>query len=262
MNKFQLLFYFSIFVFCSCSKSDESDSRFNIEKRNGLWYDTKTNQLYTGGFLDTLLVNVEGSFVNGKRDGYWKHVHLLSKKVVSEGMYKDGQKHSTWIKRWSNGNLFRSMKYDNGLPVGEWYEMNENGKRRMGYCLFVNGDGFWRRSYENGQQSEIGYFSNGLKTGEWNYYYENGNLKIEGTYHEGNRVGDWKFYSKDESLRLKFSSSEIDSIVNTKNIEYLSSIDVETRTFFQLVDLPTHFKDVGDFDHELLFIGNSVGETF
>ncbi len=254
------MLYILFLIYWCCSKPNDSRRNFKIENRDGLWFDKKTNQLYTGAFSDTLIRYIEGSFKNGKRDGYWRYTNVMSNQVDSEGTYKNGLKHSKWIRRWPNGNLYRSMEYNNGLPVGEWYEMNENGKRQIGYCSFKNGDGVWRRMYENGQESEIGTFSNGLKTGKWKYYYENGNLKVEGAYNNGNRTGDWKFYSEDKSLRLKFTSNQIDSLITRKSdILRLHSKDAD---WFFLAKIPTHLEDVGDFDPELFFITPLVGEKF
>jgi len=252
--------YIFFLIYWCCSKPDESWSNFKIENRDGFWYDKKTNQLYTGAISDTLTRYIEGSFKNGKRDGYWKYTHKKNNQVLSEGSYRNGFKHSKWIIRWPNGNLFRSMEYNHGLPVGEWYEMNENGKRQMGYCSFKNGNGFWKRMYENGQESEIGSFSNGLKTGKWKYYYESGNLKVEGTYNNGNRTGDWKFYSEDKSLRLKFTSNEIDSLITRR--KDIVGLYGKNADWHLLSRIPSHFEDVGDFEPGLFFITPLVGEKF
>ena len=110
MKNLHPMLYILFLIYWCCSKPDDSRSNFKIENRDGLWYDKKINQLYTGSFSDTLTRYIEGSFKNGKRDGYWKHTHkkitksyqrVCTKMVLNiQNGLDDGQT-ATYIDQWN-----------------------------------------------------------------------------------------------------------------------------------------------------------------
>ena len=248
MKKLYPLLSVLFLVYWGCSKPEKDKSSFGIEIKDGLWYDKTTNELYTGLFTHSFAIgNVKGSFKNGLKDGSWVR-YYRDEKIKEEGSYINGLKHSKWTMWYRNGNLKRSMEYNYGLPSGEWYEMNENGKRQVGYCSFENGSGYWKRLYENGQEKEVGYFFDGRKNGEWDWFYEDGKIKMKGNYSNGKRVGEWKFFSNDESLRLKFSSTQIDSMVSNNLNKYLSTENRDNVSYIRLTRWEYHFRDIGDVE--------------
>ena len=71
---------------------------------------------------------------------------------------------------------------------------------------------------------------------------------MKGNYSNGKRVGEWKFFSNDESLRLKFSSTQIDSMVSNNLNKYLSTENRDNVSYIRLTRWEYHFRDIGDVE--------------
>jgi antitoxin component YwqK of YwqJK toxin-antitoxin module len=240
-----------LFLFICCST--DKNNKLTLEKINGLWYDQRTNDVFSGLYVDTLSegkIKTKGSFTNGLKDGLWIYWYFLTNQKKSEGSYVDGIRHGEWIEWYRNGNVKNYMKYSYGIPIGEWYELNEYGKRQLGYCFFTNGNGFWKKLYENGLERESGYIQDGKKNREWKWYYDDGKKKWVGNYENGKRVGEWIYWSNDGTLELQFTGSEIDEIIS-QPVMYKQHQD-----YFDL-SREKHYDDVGDYENDL-FITHSV----
>ena len=76
---------------------------------------------------------------------------------------------------YKNRNVFRKVTYEQGKPVGNFFEY-----------------------YETGQLREFGQFENGLREGNWKVFYKTGKIKQKGKYSKGEKVGIWKTYYKND----------------------------------------------------------------
>ena len=141
-----------------------SETIYNLVKRGGIYYkkfsDTPFNGEITG--------NVEGAFINGKREGAWVYFN-------------------------KNGQINTKGHFKNGLEEGSWFSYHENSK------LYTKGDynkgkkeGFWVRYWNNEQLMSKGNFKNGKKEGYWVNYNQNGTTlqKWVGVYKNGKKIKD------------------------------------------------------------------------
>ena len=65
------------------------------------------------------IINEEGSYREGKKDGKWisycKHEHK-----IQEGNYIDGEKHGKWIYYFEDGQIWYEGSYKDGKEYGKF----------------------------------------------------------------------------------------------------------------------------------------------
>ncbi|MBL7953481.1 MAG: hypothetical protein JNJ91_00480 [Flavobacteriales bacterium] len=159
--------------------------------------------------------SLSGSYANSRREGIWIALHpngkMKSKTLYRDGMpsgefvefYANGNKsmegafgtttadirrgreEGLWKEWWENGQLKRTVAYDNGQmtgPCSEWYA---NGQKRFetNYVLASGRDemmdGMTREWHENGQLMTEGVYVKGMRDGLWKEYYGSGTLRSE-----------------------------------------------------------------------------------
>jgi antitoxin component YwqK of YwqJK toxin-antitoxin module len=190
----------------SIEKINQYDAQGNKE---GLW-----QTFYPDG-----TVKWEGTYMDGKREGYFKtysengslktidkyindvlqvNAPELAKlevktdyypdgKIKSTGPYKNGQPFGAHRMYDENGAVIKAQVYDSGRVVAEG--VLDEGNLQQGN---------WKEYHENGQISAEGSYVNGVKVGPWKYYYSNGSKLEDGKYDQkGKPIGHWVWYYDD-----------------------------------------------------------------
>jgi antitoxin component YwqK of YwqJK toxin-antitoxin module len=187
----------------------------------------KINQVNSQGHKEGLwetfypdgTVSWDGTYVDGKRDGYFKtytengslktiekyindvlqlNAPELAKlevkteyfpdgKVKSSGPLKDGQPFGTHRIYDDSGKEVKADIYDSGRIVAEGV-LDESDVQQ----------GEWKEFHPNGQISAEGTYYNGVRVGAWKFFYINGAKFEEGKYdNKGRPIGKWMWYYDD-----------------------------------------------------------------
>ena len=123
-----------------------------------------------------------------------------------KGQIQDGKKEGTWVRYYSNGQLFSVSNYKTGRKNGAWITYNNKGHLiEKGQYKNDLEEGHWIRLFENGEISYKGKFKNGKKSGSWVAFYYNGKLKYQGNYKNGTKDGYWEYFSPSGYLYEDYS---------------------------------------------------------
>lgn len=144
-------------------------------------------------------LRLEGTYLNGKRHGFFKYydengAFLYVEKYDHDQIVKDAAETKQVELRtayYANGKPSIVASYYNGRQDGIRREFDTAGNVVKGY-LFENG---WLR-YEG--ITDL----NGLRQGLWKEYYQTGELRSKGKYKNSNPIGEWKFYFQDFTLEI------------------------------------------------------------
>jgi len=194
-------------------KSVVTINQYNSQgHKEGLW-----QTFYPDG-----TVKWEGSYVDGKRDGYFKTYtengslktidkyindvlqldapelaklevkseYFADGRIKSSGPYKNGMPFGAHRVYDTNGTVLKAQIYDSGRVVAEG--ILDEGNLQQGN---------WKEFHPNGQVSAEGNYVNGVKVGPWKYYYMNGAKFEDGKYDQrGRPIGRWIWYYDDEKV--------------------------------------------------------------
>ena len=85
----------------------------------------------------------------------------------TQGTFRHGKKHGTWVFYYENGQLWSKGTYKDGKDEGPWVHYRENG-----------------------QISHKGTWKNSKREGPWVGYHKDGTVweKLTGTYKDGKKV--------------------------------------------------------------------------
>jgi uncharacterized protein len=173
-------------------------------------------------FFDDGSLQMEGTFRNGKKDGFFKTYdrsgNLLELKKYSDDVEViDAPEIATLrtvTEYYETGVISRVITLRNGVPEGVSREYDEDGTiaRAMIYAAGkVIGDGIvdeggnkqgpWEEFFTDGGLRAKGTYINNKRTGEWVFYHENGKPEQEGSFDEqGRAVGKWVWYYDNGNL--------------------------------------------------------------
>lgn len=189
-------------------------NQYNTEgRKEGLW-----QTFYSNGE-----VKWEGTYVDGKKDGYFKTYTqtgslITIEKYINDILQTDAPelaKLEVKATYFSNGRIKTEGPYKNDLPYGVHRVFDENGKVEKA-DIYDSGkvmaegvldsagvqQGEWKEFHENGQVKSIGKYVNGIKVGEWKYYFANGKMFENGKYDKkGKEEGKWMWYFANGKLR-------------------------------------------------------------
>ena len=147
-------------------------------------------------------LKLEGTFVNDKRDGYFKQYDedgnfLLVEKYENDYLVADAKETKQLERKvsyHSNGQPSVIATFYNGKAEGVRREFDAEGNVVKGYV------------FENGVMLFEGITDmEGHRQGKWKEFYPTGELKSEGTYKNSNRIGAWKYYFPDKSIEVSGS---------------------------------------------------------
>lgn len=193
-------------------------------------------------FAEDGSLQLEGEFVNGKKNGEWKH-YYSSGKISSSGFYENDEASGTWKFFFEDGTVSSTGEFVGGTKNGYWSSFNKDGSMKS-EITYANGSGEYREYYPGKKLRTKGMIVSGKYEGKWLYYSENGKLegecdfqkgkgKFKGYYPSGNlqtkgqmdddlRVGTWELYEPDGTLSGYYKpfyennelAGEINSLIN------------------------------------------------
>jgi antitoxin component YwqK of YwqJK toxin-antitoxin module len=198
---------------------------FEMGMRTGSWtrwYNTKDSPVLSEapfkGFRAPF--KSEATFVDGQMDGPWLITDSAGRQcllVTLQGGVRNGPV-SFWL---PNGNVYRQMTYEHGLPVGELLEFDSKTGAMKAVATFAEGRrSVTKTTYYPGSKNRRSeerlldpptdltkrddywsltlaeYRSEGapLRHGPQKLWHSNGQLEQEGTYEEGEREGAFTYY--------------------------------------------------------------------
>jgi uncharacterized protein len=210
-------------------KKNVKINQLNTEgNKEGLWQtffaDTSGKN---GARQGALHVKWEGTYVDGKREGYFKAYSekgelVTVEKYINDVLQQDAPELAKLdIKTvyYSNGVVQSSGPYKGDEPFGIHKTYNENGKIEKadiydsGKVVATGGmndgdqqEGEWKEFYEGGEMKADGKYENGIKVGDWKYFFRNGKKFETGKYDKkGKQTGTWLWYYEDGNLRRSSS---------------------------------------------------------
>lgn len=147
---------------------------------------------------------------NGLRQGYWvikgymtPDVNYDANEVVEEGSFVDNRKEGLWKHYMPNGELRSEIHYVRNRPNGPYTIYYTNGQiEEQGNWSKSRNTGTFKRFYENGNPQQIFAFSdNGKRNGVQQYFHENGQLELEVNIVNGKEEGLMSRYYANGALK-------------------------------------------------------------
>ena len=199
--------------------------------KEGLWQTFYPDSIYKlEADKGTMHVKWEGTYIDGKRDGYFKTYNekgelITVEKYINDVLQMDAPElakldiKSTY---YSNGQVQSSGPYKDNMPFGMHRIYDENGKPQKA-DIYDSGKvvasgpiddadeqvGDWKEFYDNGQAKAEGKYEAGVKVGEWKYYFRDGKKFEIGKYDKkGKQTGKWLWYYEDGNLRRESNYSK------------------------------------------------------
>lgn len=192
--------------------------------KEGLWQTFYPDSIYKViAERGKLHVKWEGTYVDGKREGYFKTYNEKGDLLTVEKYINDVEQQNAPelakldIKTvyYSNGVVQSSGPYKDDVPFGIHKVYDENGKVQKadiydsGRVVASGGiddgdqqEGDWKEFYENGDLKSEGKYVGGVKVGEWKYLFRDGKKFEVGKYDtKGKQTGKWDWYYEDGKLR-------------------------------------------------------------
>ena len=172
-------------------------------------------------FWDNGNMQMEGTFQNDKRNGFFKYYdeegHFLRvEKYANDQLLEDAPETKVLDKKTAyhaNGKPAIVTTYYKGVEEGIRREFDTTGAIIKGY-VFNNGflryegitdhdgkrQGLWKEYYPNGELRSIGKYLNSIMVDEWKFYFEDKRIEMVGSYNKkGKKVGEWLWYYPDGS---------------------------------------------------------------
>jgi len=218
---------------------------------------TKINQYNTEGHKEGLWqtffangeVKWEGTYTDGKRDGYFKTYNetgslLTIEKYINDVLQNNPPELATLETKttyFSNGNVKTEGPYKDNKPVGLHRTYNEDGTIAK-VDVFDSGrvmaegvldslgrqQGDWKEFYETGEIKSVGKYLNGNKVGEWKYFFADGKPFETGKYdNQGRQQGKWIWYL--ENGKERRVSNFYNGLEDGDFIEYTDTGSVITK---------------------------------
>ena len=181
-------------------------------------------------FWENGLLSMEGAYLNGKKNGFFKYyneegvfdrIEKWENDILIEDAIETKQLDRK-VEYHSNGKIKIEAYYYKGVPEGIRREYSAEGKVIKSY-LFSNGmlmgegivddngkkQGDWKEFYESGALRAAGKYLNSKPIGEWIYYFEDKPIEITGSYtRKGEKEGEWLWYYPNGNLLSKETYSE------------------------------------------------------
>ncbi len=141
----------------------------------------------------------EGDYVNGKKQGEWKN-YYPGGKVSSSGSYENDNAIGPWKYFFEDGTISSSGEFVGGKKNGYWSANHPSGKLKS-EITYNGGSGEYREYYATGKLKLKGLIQDGKSQGPWKYYYEDGKLEGECEFEKGK--GNYTGYYPSGSLQTK-----------------------------------------------------------
>jgi len=102
-------------VLSACSQEPEVVTE-PVLVRDGIAYYQNTNELVTGMFSDSGLLQSRANYRDGKREGFFERFHENGQ-LWTRGNYTDGEREGLYEEFDRNGNLTQTGTWENGELV-------------------------------------------------------------------------------------------------------------------------------------------------
>ncbi len=154
-----LLFFILSLTLISCSNNtDRKNFRLG---HDGLIYYANSHDLFTGTIVDTNLVIIKFTVINGIKYGTFS-THYLNGRLEKSGVIINNKNEGIWEYYYKNGQLESKGNFTNDSPNGPWESY-----------------------YKNGNISSAGNYVNGKMQGIWSFYDIDGELINQFYYRNG-----------------------------------------------------------------------------
>lgn len=173
-------------------------------------------------FYDNDLLQMEGSFSHGLKNGYFKEYDIEGNLTVVT-KYVDGEKEEmaeellkleVRTDYYPNGQVKVVGTYNkDGLPEGVRREYNDEGKVEKAYIfrygkiiaegVFTDAgekEGLWKEFYPDGKLKATGHYVKDQRDKLWKFYFNTGQLEQLGAFENGNPDSTWKWYFSNGKL--------------------------------------------------------------
>lgn len=90
----------------------------------GKYFNNKKEGFWT---LEYYEYKEEGKYIEGNRDGEWRHYYVSNGKLRFKGSFVDDEPDGPQVFYYQNGNKRQEGSYAGGLQEGEWNYYDENG---------------------------------------------------------------------------------------------------------------------------------------
>ena len=175
-------------------------------------------------FYPDLTVQMEGTFLNDKKNGYFKYYdslgNLTDVKRFTLGEVEENTQELAQIEikteYHANGIPKLTATYKNGVLEGVAREFDETGKAVKG-VVFSDGkvvaqgivddrgrfQDNWKEFYPDGTLKAEGRYRNGRRIGKWQFYFQNGTLEQVGHFNNnGEHHGEWTWYHSNGQIHM------------------------------------------------------------
>ena len=239
---------------------DNNKNSFTYEIKDNIIY--KGNKPYTGYLIikyDNGDINLEGNFINGKKDGLIKS-YYDNQQIYYEVNYKNGIKHGRRTMYYQNGIFQEEGNYIDGKEEGIWIIVDSLGYINKGN--FENGkkEGLWGWYITDPETSldtiqvEESFYKQGLLKGKTDFviennelmskitnYYDNGRIKSQYNYIDGKLNGTFITYYDSENGEIELSDNYKDGKVY-ESIFYYKNGQKRTEQFYTYINEDQHYK--------------------
>ena len=207
----RFLYALIIWTFISASQSWSETLTFDFLVENeaqGLVYKKFSTIPFTGTVIPNSNFPMQGSFKEGKREGYWEYFYesgVLRAKLD----YENGMAVGLAEYFHSNGQLSSRGTLKNSMREGLWEGYDSSGVlSSKGDYLQDNKEGAWEYFYDNGGLREKGSYQQGKKEGLWEYFNYEGHLTEKGAYKNGLKDGPWQETEGDRKAGVNYKNGE------------------------------------------------------
>ena len=164
MSKVNRLILILFVLNLSCNSNPRYSNEIKLIEKEGLFYNQKTNELYTGEIVKY----------------YWN-----GKKYTSRNFLK-GKKNGIHYFWHANGQIGGKENWNEGKREGGWKSWYKNGQiKSQGSAKNGLDEGEWEAFYKDGQLKESGYFLKGKKHGLEKRFHSNGVHKVDLIFKDG-----------------------------------------------------------------------------
>lgn len=162
-----------------------------VEKKNDLW-------VRTDYYLREQFPQMQGSYLDQEtKIAHGRFIYYYpNKRLKSAGNFKNDRRDSVWLWFHENGMLSDSSFYKDGILLGTSLGWYEDGMIADSTYMNEDGSGVKVHWFQNGNPSEAGIYSAGVKQhGRWKYYHSNGQLSAMEVYNHG-RLVDKQYFDE------------------------------------------------------------------
>ena len=180
-------------------------TNFNIQGEILSTGKLKDGVLEFESFFPEGMKEVEGKYINKKKEGIWKK-YYRNGNIDEEETYKEGKLDGTTKSYYKNGSLFAEYSYTNDV----W-------------------DGFYKSYKKNGNTSLMGWYQMGQRQGDWYTYSPDGTIASHGYYLNDKPYGYQVYYRLDGKIHYEeFYKDDL--------LQYYNNYDT-TGALFQKIEL-------------------------